>query len=361
MTKRPGLRWKSVSLKATRRLTAGLAHHRWPAWSPDGRWLAFAIGEGRAAMWVVTDRRGRVARALEGPVEGGCSFAPDGALAYGRRAGEASEIWLAPAGGAPPVRLLGGDGKSYREPAFSPDGKRLVFAAADRAELPTHLQILELESGARRPLPSDPARSDGRPAFAPDGELYFEGRSDGEVAVWALAPELETAVRVTVSGAPSRRPAPLSRDLVVVERAVDSGPDGSARSRLVLVDRVAVRERELEPAAPRPGKPANKPSGKPPGKAEPRAPRLRFTDPREPSVQRAKSGKVKLAFTAILADESDEQPRRFEICSARLRGVTVAGSARAGDPAPEESRQASAPESPPEPTAPSGEPESTAA
>ncbi|HEY7958414.1 MAG TPA: hypothetical protein VII38_24110, partial [Polyangia bacterium] len=69
----------------------------------------------------------------------------------------------------------------------------------------------------------------------------------------------------------------------------------------------------------------------------------------------------KLAFTALLADESDEPPRRFEICSARLRGVTVAGSARASDPAPEESRNASAPESPPEPTAPSGEPESTAA
>ncbi len=62
MGKLAGVRWKSIELKDERRLTAGLVHHRWPAWSPDGRWLAFAVASGVEATWVVTDRRGRVAR-----------------------------------------------------------------------------------------------------------------------------------------------------------------------------------------------------------------------------------------------------------------------------------------------------------
>lgn len=333
MTRRPGVRWKAVSLKGARRLTAGLVPHRLPAWSPDGRWLAFAIGEGRAAMWVVTDRRGRVARVLEGPADGGCSFAPDGALAYTRVSGAFSEVWLAPASGAPPVRLLGGDGHIYREPAFSPDGRTLAFAGAERSEEPTRLFLLEVASGAQRALPVTPGRQDSRPAFSPDGsELFFEGASEGEVSIWALKLEGEVPIRVTVSGAVSRRPAPLSRDLVIVERSLES--ERGVRTVLVLVDRIAVRERELEPAPPSPSR------AKP---APPRPRQSQVIERREPSVQRGKGGKIKLAFAALV--ESGGEPR-YEIVTARLRGVTVA-PARKPEEAAEETKDR-APEEPPE-------------
>ncbi|HZS42170.1 MAG TPA: hypothetical protein VFF06_35315 [Polyangia bacterium] len=298
-----GVRWKSITLKDERRLTAGLVHHRWPAFARDGQWLAFAASSGHDATWVLTDRRGRVARTLDGPADGGASFgaARDGSpLAFGRRAGATSEIWLMPGGGAPPVRLLGGDGRLYREPAWSPDGASLAFSCGDEASGPTHLELLDISTGRRTPLTNEAQRSDGRPAFSPDGaELYFEGAAeDGDVAIYALNLERRDVMRVTVTGAVSRRPAPLSHELVVVERQLDGGG-----THLVLIDRRTVRERDLTPDG---------------------------AEHREPAVLRLSNGKIKLAFTALTA-AAEGEPRRFDVCTARLKGLQLADEAPRSD------------------------------
>src|SRR6516164_779997 len=98
------VQWKSLALRADRRVTAGLVHHRSPAWSADGEWLVYAAGDGYDSVWVLVDRRGRVARTLEGPVSGGASFAVGARLAYGRQVSGVGEIWLTPGVGAPGMR-----------------------------------------------------------------------------------------------------------------------------------------------------------------------------------------------------------------------------------------------------------------
>jgi dipeptidyl aminopeptidase/acylaminoacyl peptidase len=295
MAKRETIRWKSIELRCERRLSAGLVHHRLPALSRDGRWVAFAALGGLDATWVVTDRRGRVARTFDGPADGGAAFGEGDALAFGRRAGQVAEIWLTPSLAASPVRLLGGDGRVYREPAWSPDGAQLAFAVAEAPDARAHLELLEVSTGARRVLTSDALRSDARPAFSPDGsELFFEGAVDGDVAIWALAldPAAPSKVeRVTPTDVVSRRPAPLSRELVVIERPQH---DGGA-SHLVLFDRRTVRERDLTPDG---------------------------SDQREPSLTRGKSGKLKLAYVAP-SSAAEGEPRRLDVFTARLRGLAV--------------------------------------
>jgi dipeptidyl aminopeptidase/acylaminoacyl peptidase len=294
MSRLNGVRWKSIELKGERRLTAGLVHHRWPAFSRDGQWLVFAAAGGHDATWVLTDRRGRVARTFDEPADGGASFGDAGTLAFGRRAGATSEIWLTPGSGAPAVRLLGGDGRLYREPAWSPDGQTLAYAAADDDKTPTRLELLDVPSGKRRVLLHDGRRAAARPAFSPDGtELYFEGSLDGDVAVFAQRLDGGDAVRVTAAGAISRRPAPLSHDLLIIERPVDGGA-----THLVLIDRITVRERDLTPDG---------------------------AEHREPSVLRTRSGKFRLAYIAMTESPSGE-PRRFDVCVARLRGVQIGES-----------------------------------
>lgn len=268
-------RRKSVALKAERRLTAGLVHHRSPTFAPDGRWLAFAAGDGAGSSWVVTDRRGRVARTLPGPADGGASFAPDGALAFGRRVGALGEVWLAPAGGTPPVRLLGGDGQTYRDPAFSPDGRTLAFAEGTAPKL----WLLDVASGERRPLDVAGAH----PAFSPDGARLFHEGEDGALGVIDLAggapPE-----RLPLEGR-FARPAPLSADLLVAER------QGDQASRLVLLEWRLGRVVDLTPEG---------------------------RDQRAPSCARDETGKVRLAFTVPIEDGS---LARLDVVSARLKGV----------------------------------------
>jgi hypothetical protein len=294
--KKSGMRWKSVGLRAARRVTGGLADHRRPAWSLDGERLVFAVGGSRDSVWVVTDRRGRVARTLPGPAAGSASFGPDGAIAFGRGStaslGGCGEIWYSPGGALPAVRLLGGDGGDYHEPSLSPDGTTLAFVRRDAES--SQLFLLDIKRGGRLALPADPQRRDGYPAFSPDGqELFFEGQigqsTDGEVGVYAWAFAGGEVVRVTPEGTSSRRPAPLSLDLVVVERqlAFEGGP----RRKLVLVDCAGMRERDLSPDGP--------------------------VDHCEPAVARGQGGKVRLAFARKSSDG------HYEICLARIKSITL--------------------------------------
>jgi hypothetical protein len=311
MAKRGGLRWKSIGLKEEERLTAGLVHHRRPTWSSDGKWLAYAAGDQADACWVVSDRRGRVARVLTGAAAGGASFSPEGALAFGRKAGARAEIWLA-AGGLPPVRLLGGDGASYADPAFSPDGRLLAYTATEAPDAPSRLYILELAGGQRHALHHEPDRTDAHPTFTPDGEeLLFDGAQADDVAVYALRFQNHALERVSAMRTVSRHPAALTRELLVVERPGEGG------CRLVAIDRREHRERELlvDDAAP-----------------------ARDEDLRDPCATTGRSGKVRLAFARLVRDG---ELRRYEVCIARMKGV---GAAEELDDAPAADEKPAEPE-----------------
>lgn len=235
-------------LRRVRRLTAGLVHHRAPTWSSDGRMLAFLHDEGDAACWVICDRKGRVARVIAGSGDGRASFSSDGSLAYGRAVGATSEIWLSSAwSGArghatAGRRLLGGDGRLYCDPAFSPDGRYLAYIADDG--LPgtaRRLWVLDLQTDEHRllvaalPGPDTPSWL-AHPAWSPQGDaLYFEAQTQEGLAIFFLAlPSPWGAAapppqRLTEGG--HRRPAPISSQAVLCERQRPAGD-----SALVLIE-----------------------------------------------------------------------------------------------------------------------------
>jgi WD40-like Beta Propeller Repeat len=267
-----GRAWRQVELDEEERLTAGVVHHRSPCWSADGKWLAFVA----ETAWVMVDRRGRVARVFEGPPDGTASFSPSGAFAFGRR----GEIWMSPGGGAPAVRLLGGDGGRYRDPAFSPDGNLLVMACSPDGGPRTRLHSLEVATGVKQIVAGE-ARVESRPAWAPDGSLLFF-ESDG--ALWALDWATRKTTRATPEGALFKNPAPLSAELLVAERQEADGPP-----RLVLVEWKKQRARPLTGSD---------------------------NEERDPASCRTQKGKVRLAWSSLAKDS-----RRADIAVARVHGV----------------------------------------
>lgn len=354
---------RSVRLRRLRRVTAGLVHHRAPAWSIDGRHLASRLGEGLDSFWMIVDRKGRVARVLEGPAEGTASFAPDGALAYCRVVGATSEIWLLPAVTAStadvpgqaegPRRLLGGDGRLYRDPAFSPDGRYLAYVADDGpAGTARRLWLLDLVMDehhllvAAMPGPSAPSRL-AHPAWAPTGDVvYFEaqteegscvgfvplvlpmaaasaralgdagaadGMGDGGSDEVGRARSALGAVPNRLTGPGYRRPAPAAVGLLLCERESENG-----ESTLVLI------EHAMPPAT----RSAADAETQPGCEIWELTSQLPHDCVRDPAIVHGKRG-PQLAFAAPTRSRGAE-PARFDVYAARVDGLGVPSTVRTG-------------------------------
>jgi TolB protein len=222
-----------------------------PAWSPDGRSLAYVSFETqKAAVWLQDLATGQ--RKMVASYRGSNSapaFSPDGkwlALALSREG--LTQLFTMPvAGGASPYRLTnsnaidtepayshdnrfiyftsdrGGGPQIYRipingggaervtfagayniSPALSPDGRHLAYVT--RQGNAFKLALLELASGAVRLL-SDTS-DDERPSFAPNGRLIvYATRSQGADVLMTTTLDGRIKTRLVSSGSDVREPA----------------------------------------------------------------------------------------------------------------------------------------------------------
>jgi TolB protein len=162
----------------------------YPAWSPDGATIAFASQAGppggapaaefRVSLFATPAQAGGERTQLyadEGGHVGRLAYAPDGqsiAFAYGPAGDGAPTIYRYAVAGGSAAPLAGAPAQSY-DPAWSPDGRWLAFAA--RANGRTDLFALRSSGGSPIQLTSlGAARA---PAFSPDGK---------QLAFLAIAP-----------------------------------------------------------------------------------------------------------------------------------------------------------------------------
>lgn len=330
MAKEQASRLKDTRVRSVRRLTAGFLHHGSPVWSPDGHMLCFALGQGPDSHWLLTDRKGRARRVLPGPVVGRASVAPDHSVAYGRQVGATAEIWLLPAMDAQPQQLLGGDGRLYRDPAFSPDGRSLCYAADDGpSDSPLRLWILQLLRGEHSLLVSEPPSIEGavgpvragHPAWSADCEHVFFEVAQGEKSAVAVVEVASRRVQL-LTGSGFGSPAPVAAGLLCLER---SDPDG-------LCDLCLLQYR-----APRP--PIGELAGEAPATADEASRfRVRTTElsgiaagAREPAAAVGRKGVVHLAWIAPGRKKGGE-PQRYDVHAGQLARLLHARAPRAGLP-----------------------------
>jgi Tol biopolymer transport system component len=164
-----------------------------PAFSPDGRQLAFAW-DGAAGdnfdIYVKLIDTGAPLRLTNHPgSDRGPAWSPDGRyIAFTRQYEGASGLFMVPALGGAERRLvtLGfrADYQSGLPPTvdWSPDGKSIVFS--DRASPAAHnsLFLLSIDDLERRRLtaPTSGSTGDSSPAFSPDGQTVAFVRWSGE-------------------------------------------------------------------------------------------------------------------------------------------------------------------------------------
>ena len=153
-----------------------------PAFSPDGRQVAFAwtgadpTGSYSVYIKPMDDER---AHKLTEPPDGACDsdpvWAPDGKSIYFYRRGDRSGIYASPVTGGP-VRLLVAThlgGQRVRRARFdvSPKGNLLVYPDAVAGKETVALFALDLATMTSRQITDPPAKSegDGDPAFSHNG------------------------------------------------------------------------------------------------------------------------------------------------------------------------------------------------
>jgi len=173
--------------KGARRLS-GPGFAALPAWSPDGKTLAFVRAEPDLPkvwnLWLV-DVATLAERRLTSYRYGqtwSASWFPDGRrVAYSHEdklvirdieAGTTREL-VSPV----PNRLV-------RTPAVSPDGKHVIFQVSGSGAW-----LLDVESEAMRLVLTDPSAEEF--AWAPDGRrVAFHSRRDGQWGIWVMAPPM---------------------------------------------------------------------------------------------------------------------------------------------------------------------------
>jgi Tol biopolymer transport system component/DNA-binding winged helix-turn-helix (wHTH) protein len=215
------LRSRDTRLAAPMRivpLTAAAGSERDPAVSPDGTRVAYVwnggSGEDYSLYVKLTDGGAPLRLTREAPAQDRApAWSPDGrSIAFTRATSSACDILIAPALGGTARRLGPCGDRDYRRLAWSPDGRSIAISRRE-GNSPLAIEIVSVESGARRVLTHPPPNilGDTSPSFSPDGALVAFDRnvSDGAGDIYT----------VSASGGESRRLTFDARDLMGIDWA----------------------------------------------------------------------------------------------------------------------------------------------
>jgi Tol biopolymer transport system component/DNA-binding winged helix-turn-helix (wHTH) protein len=163
-----------------------------PAWSPDGSSIAFSRSMGEGAEIFIVPAGGGPERRLDvqgaSPRMGSLAWSRDGSgIVFSGNGG----LFLAPLED-PVVRRLTTTTPNRRDwgPAFSPDGKQLLFTRSNESGFPEELMIAPAAGGEATLIAAAPARLRGPAQWSSDGRsVIFAAERGGKSALWRVSIE----------------------------------------------------------------------------------------------------------------------------------------------------------------------------
>jgi Tol biopolymer transport system component len=204
----------SSSGSNVRRLTFSPAVEGAPAWSPDGRWIAYSsYRAGRSDIWKMrSDGSAKTRLTRTVPLEDAPDWSPDGRrIVY---AGPQARIWVMNADGTgrhAVTKNALGRGVAWA-PAWSPDGRRIAyeFDGGTRPVDPTN-EIWVISADGSHPMRlTHNALEDIQPTWSPDGGwLAFSSARPhpGPLHLWEMRPSGKSLHRVSAATADEYQPS----------------------------------------------------------------------------------------------------------------------------------------------------------
>ncbi len=199
-----------------------------PAWSPDGRSLAFVrtTVDGRQDVCIVPAEGGEV-RGLAREQEGvtGLDWTSDGrSVVYAANREGASGLWRVGIGGGEPEWVAVGDGGEVYQPSVSRSGRGITFAQRSYS---TNIALIDRRNGRTRPpqVFIESTRWDSHPNVSADGsKIAFVSNRSGALEIWMADSDGTNFRRLTSFGGPrvsTPRWSPDGTQIVFAARAND--------------------------------------------------------------------------------------------------------------------------------------------
>jgi TolB protein len=180
-----------------------------PAWSRDGRSIAFSSGRTGVALIYVMDADGKgVARRLGNSPSDASepAWSPNGREIV-VAVGDPPHLYVMSSDGKGKARRLGGGGASQAFPAWSPDGARIAYVRREPGGPVTELWVMKADGTALRRL-TNLGGAVTAPAWSPDGtQIAFAAGTGGSFAIWVVTVATGKVERRTSSGGDDIEPA----------------------------------------------------------------------------------------------------------------------------------------------------------
>jgi TolB protein len=178
-----------------------------PAWTPDGERLAVTLSrEGGSQLFSIGRNGGDPRRLASSPaIDTEAEYSADGKWLY----------FTSDRGGAPQIdRMAAGGGNAERvtfsggyniSPALSPDGKTLAYVT--RSGNAFRLVVLDLATTGAQPQPITDTSDDEHPSFAPNGRLLiYATRANGRSVLMTTTLDGKIKARLPSQTADLREP-----------------------------------------------------------------------------------------------------------------------------------------------------------
>ncbi len=204
-----------------------------PAWSPDGKQIAFTSGrKGKRNEIYLMDADGKNVRKLFRDFDFGenssPTWSPDGKqIAFMHDIRGFPDIYVANVDGSNPTPLTKDPDAADFAPTWSPDGKQIAFHRSRRGDRLSAIYVVDIQTQQVRRLTNGPW--DESPAWSPDGTKIAFSSDDGVGNIYVMNNDGSNIVKV------SDNPGPIAT------RNPDWSPDG----RHIVYEWAVRNEKEL--------------------------------------------------------------------------------------------------------------------
>lgn len=244
MFNRAGTLWMVDADGANARPVPGVGNANYPAWHPSGRMIAYMEQADDGSHILLRDLEARTARrvSFSNGMNATPAFSPDGRTLVFSHGTDGTDLWAVQVqGGDGPRRVTVGRGTDNISPSFSPDGRRIAFASG-RLGRP-EIYITDADGANPQWLTTtgfgdQSYRSD--PSWAPDGRyVAFQTQIEGRFQVATINLRDRSVKQHTIEGI-NEQPtwAPDARHLVFTSNR-------SGSRQLWILDTESGRMRQL--------------------------------------------------------------------------------------------------------------------